>query len=59
MPELPEVETVKEVLKKNVLNQTILDVTVNYPKMIENMSSLEFINKSQEYTFLFESLYIS
>ena len=32
MPELPEVETVKEVLKKQVLNQKILDVVVNYQK---------------------------
>ena len=43
MPELPEVETVKEVLKKNILNQTILDVTVNYPKMIEQISVEDFI----------------
>ena len=52
MPELPEVETVKEVLKKQILNQKILDVIVNYPKMIENMSSLEFINKLKHQTII-------
>ena len=29
MPELPEVETVKETLKKQILNKKILDVVVN------------------------------
>lgn len=43
MPELPEVETVKEVLKKELLNQKILDVIVNYPKMIEQISVEDFI----------------
>ena len=52
MPELPEVETVKEVLKKQILNQKILDVVVNYPKMIENMDSLEFINKLKNQTII-------
>ena len=52
MPELPEVETVKEVLKKQVLNQKILDVAVNYPKMIENMDYLEFIDKLKNQTII-------
>lgn len=43
MPELPEVETVKEVLKKELLNKKILDVIVNYPKMIEQISVEDFI----------------
>lgn len=34
MPELPEVETVRRVLKKNLINQTIKNVESNYPKMI-------------------------
>lgn len=38
MPELPEVETVKETLKKRVLNKKILDVTVLYDKTIEHPS---------------------
>ena len=35
MPELPEVETVKETLKRKVLNKTIKDVRVIYPNIIE------------------------
>ena len=45
MPELPEVETVKEVLKKQILNQKILDVNVNYPNIIERPTVDEFIKK--------------
>ena len=52
MPELPEVETVKEVLKKQILNQKILDVVVNYPKMIENIDYLEFISKLKNQTII-------
>lgn len=36
MPELPEVETVRNVLKKKVLNKKIKNVNVFYEKMIEN-----------------------
>lgn len=36
MPELPEVETVKETLKKSVLNLTINAIDIHYPKIIEN-----------------------
>lgn len=35
MPELPEVETVKETLKKQVLNKTITNVEIYYPNVIE------------------------
>ena len=52
MPELPEVETVKEVLKKQVLNQKILDVIVNYPKMIEQINVDDFINKLKNQTII-------
>ncbi|HYK74489.1 MAG TPA: DNA-formamidopyrimidine glycosylase [Pseudoneobacillus sp.] len=36
MPELPEVETVRKTLKNLVLNKTIENVTVTWPKMIKN-----------------------
>lgn len=42
MPELPEVETVKETLKKQILNKIILDVKINYPNVIEKPTPLEF-----------------
>ena len=35
MPELPEVETVKETLKTKILNKKIIDVDIIYPKIIE------------------------
>lgn len=35
MPELPEVETVKETLKKKILGKKIIDVRILYPKIIE------------------------
>ncbi len=52
MPELPEVETVKETLKKQILNQKILDVIVNYPNIIEKPSVLEFIKKIKNQTII-------
>ena len=45
MPELPEVETVKESLKRIVLNSTINDVIINYKNIIEYPSSDEFKKK--------------
>ena len=35
MPELPEVETVKETLKRLVIGKKIIGVTVNYSNIIE------------------------
>lgn len=35
MPELPEVETVKNTLKKQVLNKKIVDTNILYPRLIE------------------------
>ena len=35
MPELPEVETVKETLKRKILNKKIIDALILYPKIIE------------------------
>ena len=52
MPELPEVETVKETLKKQILNQKILDVVVNYPNIIERPSLEEFIKKIKNQTII-------
>jgi formamidopyrimidine-DNA glycosylase len=45
MPELPEVETVKEVLKKKILNKIIKDVKVYWANIIEYPSKDEFISK--------------
>lgn len=45
MPELPEVETVKETLKRLVLNKKITNVIINYPNIIEYPSSDEFKKK--------------
>ena len=42
MPELPEVETVKETLKKKILKQKIIDIKVLYPEMIEYPDILTF-----------------
>lgn len=44
MPELPEVETVKEALKKQILNKTITDVKVYWDNIIEYPSIDEFIS---------------
>ena len=45
MPELPEVETVKEVLKKRYINKTISNVIINYDNILANISPTDFINK--------------
>lgn len=50
MPELPEVETVKNTLKKLVLKEKIVDVRVLYPSMIEGLNVDEFINKIRNQT---------
>ena len=42
MPELPEVETVKETLKKLVLNKKINNVVILYPNIINNKNLDEF-----------------
>ena len=42
MPELPEVETVKETLKKELLHKKIIKTKVYYPKMVEYPNSSEF-----------------
>ncbi len=45
MPELPEVETVKEALKRKVLNKQIKDVKIYYSKIVEYPTKEEFIKK--------------
>lgn len=45
MPELPEVETVKNTLKLNVLNKEIKNVIINYPKVLKNVTPTEFKEK--------------
>ena len=42
MPELPEVETVKEALKKDLLNKKIIDINIYYEKIIDYPSIDEF-----------------
>ena len=45
MPELPEVETVKEVLKRQVLNRTVINCCVYYPNIIATPIKEEFEHK--------------
>ena len=45
MPELPEVETVKETLKKQVLNRVIKNVIIRYDKIITGISLDKFKEK--------------
>lgn len=50
MPELPEVETVKETLKRKVLNKKIIEVVIRYENIIESPSKEEFISKLKNQT---------
>ena len=45
MPELPEVETVKETLKNYIIGRKIEDVILNYDKIIKFPSATEFTKK--------------
>ncbi len=45
MPELPEVETVKETLKKNILNKKIVDCIIYYDNLLEGISKENFLFK--------------
>lgn len=51
MPELPEVETVRKVLKNKILNKTIKDINIIYPKIFEYPSIDEVISKIKNQTF--------
>ena len=44
MPELPEVETVKNSLNDLIIGKVIKSVVVNYPRIIQNVNTSEFIN---------------
>lgn len=52
MPELPEVETVRTILEKNIVNKTINDVIVYYDKIIQNINKNDFINNLIGETFI-------
>ena len=45
MPELPEVETVRQTLRRNILGKEIAGITVLYERMIVGISKEEFISK--------------
>ena len=42
MPELPEVETVRQTLRKNILGKQVSGITVLYERMIVGCSVSEF-----------------
>ena len=50
MPELPEVETVKEALNQNIKGRIIQDIDLRYEPMIKNMDPEEFKNKLKNQT---------
>lgn len=52
MPELPEVETVKNCLNKDIVNKTISSVDVYYGKIIKNIDVDEFKKVLVNQTFL-------
>ncbi len=45
MPELPEVKTVVKHLKQRIINQIIIDVIINQPKLIKEISQEKFKEK--------------
>ena len=51
MPELPEVETVRQTLRHNILGKTISDIKVLYPRMISGETS-DFISKLEGKTLI-------
>lgn len=51
MPELPEVETVRKGLEKNIIDKTIKKVLIKRPKTIEGIKPEEFIKKLTNQTF--------
>ena len=50
MPELPEVETVRQTLKMNITGKTIRDVDVFYEKMIHGSTVSRFIERLKNQT---------
>ena len=51
MPELPEVETVKETLKRKILKRKIIDINVLYNNIIEHPKVEDFKSKIVNETF--------
>lgn len=51
MPELPEVETVKNSLKDLIIGKKIVNVKVYYDKMVQNLSPRDFESKLINETF--------
>ncbi len=51
MPELPEVETVRRTLERQIIGKKITSVDVYYDKIIENVPPSEFISKLKNQTF--------
>ncbi len=51
MPELPEVETVKNVLKPHLIGRTILSVIINNSSVIARPAAKEFAARLQGQTF--------
>lgn len=52
MPELPEVETVRNTLKNQILNKKIIDIEIFYSVIIENISVDEFISSLKNQTII-------
>lgn len=52
MPELPEVETIKEQLKARLINQKITKVSIYWPNIISGLSIEDFINKITSQTII-------
>ena len=47
MPELPEVETVTNSVKKHIINESFDSMTVIWPKTLHNFSNADFEKKIQ------------
>ena len=45
MPELPEVETVRQTLRRNILGKTVEGITVLYERMLVGIKREEFVEK--------------
>ena len=45
MPELPEVETVRQTLRRNILGKTVENITVLYERMLVGIKREEFVEK--------------
>lgn len=52
MPELPEVETVKEILKTQIINKEILGIDVFYPNILKNVNQDDFVKVLYQQKFI-------